>query len=168
MIASSSPEHYGESGIAQRKNSAAVIAVCGVARNQKQQDTGKKLCQTNQSEIEGSLRDLVYLPADRDRLHLGSQHDAESRHLVKRECGVRKRNGAGEPGTPGSGHCILLCHRIRIRTRTGRASAFLSDELQRCSTAWAHTSAAGEIKASFAFRGWHRKKRRGDSEYPCR
>ena len=69
------------------------MAVRSVAGHQEQKYPGKKLCQPYQAKVERPPRDLIHLPAHRDRLHLKRGNDEKSRHLIKRKVRIRKRPG---------------------------------------------------------------------------
>src|SRR5215468_9148271 len=52
---------------------------------QEKNDTGKKLCKPNQSQIERTMGDFVDLPADGDGFHFEREHDETTRSLKKHE-----------------------------------------------------------------------------------
>jgi hypothetical protein len=77
-------------GVATLQNALPGDAVGNVARNQKQKDAGQELRQPNESKIERPVRNLVHLPCDRDRLHLGRNRHKKSRAHVPTEIRVMK------------------------------------------------------------------------------
>lgn len=54
------------------------------------EEAGKKLGETDESEVEGAAGDLVGLPADGDRLHLHGRDGEEARYLEVAEVRVTK------------------------------------------------------------------------------
>jgi hypothetical protein len=53
------------------QNTLAWHAVGDVSSHKEQTNARKKLRETHQAEVQRPVRDLVYLPSDRDRLHFG-------------------------------------------------------------------------------------------------
>ena len=72
-----------------------------MSRDKKQQDARKKLRQTDQTQVECALGDVVHLPSHRDRLHLDSSHNEKARNLKEHEAGM----GEGDASSSGVGRC---------------------------------------------------------------
>jgi len=69
------------------------MPVRSVAGHKEQKYPRKKLRQPHPAQIERPPRDLLHLPAHRDRLHFKRGNDEKSRHLVKRKVWIRKPPG---------------------------------------------------------------------------
>ena len=59
----------------QGENFAAVEAIGGVAGNEKKKNSGKKLREADEAEVERAFGDFVDLPSDGDGLHLRGEND---------------------------------------------------------------------------------------------
>src|SRR5579872_6577530 len=81
---------------------------------EEQQNSGKKLSETNQAEIQRTFGDFVDLPSHGDRLHLDGNLDEESCQLINGEIRILERNTTREPGIRRRRHRSLLCHKIRL------------------------------------------------------
>src|SRR5579883_3268115 len=88
----------------------AIETVRDVAGEKKQDNAGKELRQPGQAQVERPVRNVVNLPADGNRLHLGAKDDAKSRNLVEAESGELKRRGPRGFGVVAGGHASLVCH----------------------------------------------------------
>jgi len=83
--------------VAERDDTAPVAAVREMPCRQDECDERQELRQTDQPEIERITRNLVHLPADRDRLHLHRKRAEQSRDEIQAEIAVaqdRKTSGA--------------------------------------------------------------------------
>src|SRR3981189_3662757 len=67
-----------ESGVTQNDEFAALEAVRNISRNEKKEDAGKKLRQTDETKIPWRPCDFVDLPANGDRLHLRRNDGAKA------------------------------------------------------------------------------------------
>src|SRR6202521_5310206 len=104
----------GEAAIAPHQQLAAVVEIGGVPGGKEQHEAGQKLGETNVSEIERALRDLVHLPSHSDGLHLERHDDEEARERIGDEVGIGESYSPGKARVFGTGreHSLLLCHRI--------------------------------------------------------
>ena len=91
------------SGIARSQHLAPVEAVRGMAGNQKQKNTGKKLRQPHEPQVEGAFRDVIHLPSHGNRLHFDGSHNEEARNLKQHKVGMREGD-ASSFGVGGGGH----------------------------------------------------------------
>ena len=97
-----------------------VEAIRDMAGDQKQQNAGEKLRQSDETKIQRPFRDFIDLPADGDGLHLSGENDKETAQLEKNETRIRESNSSGGVEVLGCSHRILLCHKSLARTRTAR------------------------------------------------
>jgi hypothetical protein len=56
--------------------------------NEEQTDTGQKLGEANESQVERAMGNRIDLPGDRDRLHLQASHHEPASKKKKRETRV--------------------------------------------------------------------------------
>src|ERR1700751_5135643 len=85
-----------ESAVTNVEQVLSVVPVGGVARHKKEKYSGKKLCQPNEAEVQRPPRDLVDLPAHRDRLHFKTGNDEKSCSLVKGQIWICELAGASQ------------------------------------------------------------------------
>ena len=82
-----------------------------MARGKEQQHRGQELYQSDQTQIEGALGNVIYLPADGDGLHLGGHDGEQARQLIAAEVGIPESNATAGAQVVQLSHCSLLCHR---------------------------------------------------------
>ncbi len=67
-----------------------VQSIRDMPRNQKQQNSRKKLRQSHIPKVQGPVRDGINLPTHRHRLHFQRRDNEKSGHLIKRERRITK------------------------------------------------------------------------------
>src|ERR1700690_1385830 len=108
--------------IAPGQELASVEEIGGVSGEEKEDEAGRELGETDVSEIERALGDFVDLPADGYGLHLERYHDEEARQRVADEVGMGEGDTAGQARVFGGEHSLLLCHKVeqhRLRCSRG-------------------------------------------------
>src|SRR5271155_3453301 len=85
-------------GVACEQNFAAVEAIGYVSRNEKQKYARKKLCETDEPQIEVPVGDFVDLPTHGHRLHFDCNHAGPAGGNEKPEVRTLKRSAAGVSG----------------------------------------------------------------------
>jgi hypothetical protein len=90
---------------AQREAAAAGLqdalprkTVRRLARDEKEQNAGKKLRQPHQSEVQRTMRQPIYLPGDGHGLHLRRSGRQNADTQVIAEVGVAETHAGGELG----------------------------------------------------------------------
>src|SRR5271157_4702500 len=77
----------GVPGITGDDQPPPIETVRGMAGDEEQENTGKKLRQTDETEIERPLRYFVDLPANGDGLHFRGENNTETHQLERTKLG---------------------------------------------------------------------------------